>query len=267
MIELAAIRKTFRIAGKKKQVLRNVTLQVSRGEIVAITGESGCGKSTILNIIAGLTHPDKGRLFLENRRIFFWLDLMPSWIRSRKIGLVFQTFKLVNEESVAANILLSARIRGRVNAEIKRNLKDYLQELGIAEYEKTRVSLLSGGQKQRVALARSLINNPALILADEPTANLDRKTSQEIFNVLERLAREEMKAIIIVTHKEYMLQRADRVFELKNGVLVEQSRFTSQKKAVASRKASKVRPAKSTKNTEKGSVAKRKSGKKSGEEK
>lgn len=219
MLELEKIKKNFKIAGKKKNILYEISFKINAGEIIAITGESGCGKTTILNIISGLTSPDKGKLYLDKKKINFFLDIVPAFIRSRKVGLIFQTFRLINEETVKSNILLSARIRGIVNKKIEKNIDNILEKLKILEFKNTKAGVLSGGQKQRVTIARALINDPQIILADEPTANLDKKTSKDIFQILENLAKKENKAIIIVTHKEYMLKRATKVYEMKNSKL------------------------------------------------
>jgi len=220
MLKLEGVDKVYKIAGKTKQILQRVDLDLKEGEIAAVTGKSGCGKTTMLNIIAGLTPPSHGKLYFMGKRIVYFLDLMPSWIRNRKIGFIFQTFKLINEETVASNILLPARIRGHAGKNERMRMDSLLERLGIAEYKNMRAGLLSGGQKQRVAIARALINNPPLILADEPTANLDKATSLEIFHILETLAVDEKKAILIVTHKDYMLQRAERVFDMIDGKLI-----------------------------------------------
>jgi ABC-type lipoprotein export system ATPase subunit len=219
MLKIKNTEKIFKIAGKKKKIVDNVDLNVKQGEIIAITGESGCGKSTILNLISGLTAPDKGSIFLNNKKINYWFDFIPAFNRSRKIGLIFQTFRLIYEETVLSNILLSARIRGKLNKNVLLKIDNLLQKLGIQEYKKTKAGFLSGGQKQRVTIARALVNDPQIILADEPTANLDKKTSIEIFKILENLAEKENRAIIIVTHKEHMLHRADKVFIMQNGKL------------------------------------------------
>ncbi len=219
MLKLKNIYKSFKIAGKKKSIISNLNLSIKKGEIIAITGESGCGKTTILNIISGLTIPDNGSVYVNDKKIYYFLDIIPAWIRNRKIGLIYQTFRLINEESVISNILLPARIKGKINKKTKEKLFNLLENLGIKEFIHTKVARLSGGQKQRVTIARALINDPEIILADEPTANLDKQTSREIFKILEAFVRNKTKTIIIMTHKDYMLKRADKVYEMKNGTL------------------------------------------------
>jgi putative ABC transport system ATP-binding protein len=219
MLKLIDIEKSYRISGKKKIILHKLNLEINAGEIIAITGKSGCGKTTLLNIIAGLTSPSKGRVIFEGKRMFYPFDIMPAFIRNRRVGFIFQTFRLLYNETVASNVLLPARIKGIVNRATVLRMEELLARLEIPEYRKSIAGVLSGGQKQRVAIARALINDPSLILADEPTANLDMQTSVEIFKVLEQFARDENKAVLIVTHKDYMLKHADRVYSMKDGVL------------------------------------------------
>ena len=140
--------------------------------------------------------------------------------RNENIGFIFQTFKLLDDETVWSNVLLPARIRGYIGRETKSYINDILSKLKIFKYKKTRVGFLSGGQKQRVAIARALVNRPSLILADEPTANLDMETSKEIFKVIEDL-RNDNKAVIIITHKEYMHKKSDFVYNMTNGGLAD----------------------------------------------
>ncbi len=218
MLQIRQLDKSYRIAGKKRPVLHTLDLDIQPGEIVAITGKSGCGKTTLLNIIAGLTVPSHGTLTFQGRNMIYAFDSLISRFRNRHLGFIFQTFKLLDNHTVQNNILLAARIRGRVDKAIHERMVNLLERLGIPEYLHTRVGLLSGGQKQRVAIARALINDPDLILADEPTANLDKDTSIEIFKILETL-RKEGKAILIVTHKDYMLKKADRVYHMIDGRL------------------------------------------------
>lgn len=218
---------------KRKTIVDKVSLEVKQGEIVAITGKSGCGKTTLFNVIAGLTRPSafvfdqklpkpsRSKVFFDGRRIFYFFDFIPSIVRNLRMGFIFQTFQLRNNESVRENILLPARLSGEMGIKLNQRLDKILDDLGILQYKFTKVATLSGGQKQRVAIARALINDPDLILGDEPTANLDSETSDEIFAVLTRLAKEKNKAILIITHKESMLKHADRVYKMTDGQMEE----------------------------------------------
>ncbi len=218
ILRVENIRKRYRIAGVKKQILSGVDLSLKGGQICAVTGVSGCGKTTLLNVIAGITRPGGGSVYLNERRMVYALDIIASRRRNREIGFIFQTFRLLNNETVLSNVLLPARIRGRVGRETREYADEMLERLKIYKFKKTKAAILSGGQKQRVAIARALVNRPNLILADEPTANLDRKTAQEIFDILIGL-RDAGKAVLIVTHDEYMHRKSDLVYTMEDGAL------------------------------------------------
>ena len=221
MLRIEALCKHYRIAGVKKRVLDGVSLTVHAGRIVSLTGPSGCGKTTLLNAVAGLVAPDAGKVYIGGRRMIYGLDLLASRRRNREIGFIFQTFRLMNDLSVLENVLLPARLRGRVGKEVKRRAEALLERLGIAAFRNTKAALLSGGQKQRVAIARALINEPPLILADEPTANLDRHTARGIFDILRGL-RKEGKAVLMVTHDGLMQRTSDELYEMADGRLTTQ---------------------------------------------
>lgn len=218
IMSLNGIHKHFNIAGNRVTVINNLSLELKEGEIVAITGKSGCGKSTLLNIITGITKPDDGHIVLKEKRIRYRSDMFMSRLRNREIGQIFQTFRLLEDETVITNLLMPARIKGSAGRAVREYALEILGRTGMSEFVNTRTGLLSGGQKQRVAISRAIVNRPSLILADEPDANLDAVTSMEIFKLLEML-RNEGKSILIVTHKEYMLKNADRTYSMENGVL------------------------------------------------
>lgn len=210
--------KTYRIGGKRRTILDSLSLSVNAGEMVSVTGRSGSGKTTLLNIIAGIVAPEKGRVYINGSRMRHRLDPLASRMRNREIGFVFQTFRLLGDETVMANVLLPARIRGSAGRRTRQAAVELLGRLKMYAHRDMRSSILSGGQKQRVAIARALINNPSLILADEPTANLDRETAREIAGILWEL-REDGKAVLVVTHDEGMHRRSDRVYTLTGGAL------------------------------------------------
>ncbi len=210
MLELKNISKSF----KNKKVLDNINLKVERNEVVIITGKSGEGKTTLLNIIAGLITPDRGKIYFNGKRIIHFLDIHTAYLRNRYFGFVFQTFKLLPEETVMENIFLPARIKGRINKSLA---LDLLKDVGLLEVKDMKAGLLSGGQKQRLALARALINSPSLILADEPTANLDKETAKEILNLLKNISSK--SSIILVTHDEELMKFSDKRYLLRNGIL------------------------------------------------
>ncbi len=217
-LELSGISKSFRIGGRKTSVLNRLNLSVRRGELVSITGQSGCGKSTLLNIIAGIVRAEGGTVRLFGKRIHRFWDVFSSRVRNRRFGYIFQTFRLLPDESVLSNVLLPARIRGKVGPHTRSDALRLLKELGIDRLRHMKAGVLSGGQKQRAAIARAMVNRPDIILADEPTANLDRETSLEIGRILSRLTKQGF-TIIAVTHQDYLFRHSDRVLRLKNGRL------------------------------------------------
>jgi putative ABC transport system ATP-binding protein len=218
MLVVENISKKFYIGGKEKKVLDGVNLEIKKGEVVAITGKSGEGKSTLLNIISGLIKPDSGRVYFNGRRVIFFLDIHPAYLRNRNIGFVFQTFRLLPQESVWYNLLLPAMIKGFVGKRIKERALKLLKDFDLGDFKNMKAGLLSGGQKQRLAIARALINDPSLILADEPVANLDLETAKEIEKILLDVV-SSGKAMVIVTHQLEVIKSADKRFELKAGKL------------------------------------------------
>ena len=218
LLKLENIYKSFKIAGEKTLVLNDLSLEINAGEIVSITGKSGCGKSTMLNIIAGLIKADKGKIFLREKKLRNFFDIITSRRRNREFGFIFQNFRLMSDETVKSNILLPARIRGKAGKEVSLYADELMTKLDIFEYKNTKTGRLSGGQKQRVAIARALINKPSIILADEPTANLDKKTSLEIFSILQNI-KKQGTAVLIITHTDYMHKKSDRTYLMENGVL------------------------------------------------
>lgn len=218
MLRITNIHKQYRIAGVKTGVLCGVDLSVDRGRLCSISGASGCGKTTLLNVIAGITAPGAGTVHINGSRMIYALDALSSRRRNRDIGFIFQTFRLLYDETVMANVLLPARIRGRVGRETRRRADSLLDRLGLSRFTGMKAAVLSGGQKQRVAIARALINDPGLVLADEPTANLDKKTAREIFGILLEM-KKEGKAVLVVTHDDYMLGKSDEAYLMENGRL------------------------------------------------
>ncbi len=217
-LRIDSIQKKFKIAGKKKEILSGIDLEIRKGEVVSLTGRSGCGKTTLLNIVAGLVSPDRGRIYVNDKKMMYLFDTIISRRRNREIGLIYQTFRLMENETVLTNVYLPARLKGSLGIETRAYADEILGRLKIYTLRKTRASLLSGGQKQRVAIARALINRPSVVLADEPTANLDNRTSVDIFNILDGI-RAEGTAVLIVTHKDYMHRMSDRVYTVSGGVL------------------------------------------------
>lgn len=198
-------------------LLNNVSFSLADGESLAIMGASGSGKSTLLNIIAGLTHCESGTIYHNSADLNRLSSSQRDRYRAEHFGMVFQQFNLIDSLNVEDNASLPARYLGLPYAE---RLSPLIEQLGLANKKSSPISQLSGGEQQRVAIARALVHKPSLILADEPTGNLDNQTSEKVSNVLYDLVRESGTSMIIVTHSEDVANKADRVVQLKQGRLV-----------------------------------------------
>jgi putative ABC transport system ATP-binding protein len=219
MIELANITKTYRMGEVDFTVLSGVSLSVQRGELIAIMGPSGSGKSTIMNIIGCLDRPTSGSYRFEDREISALSDDELASIRNVKIGFVFQTFNLLARFSALKNVEVPL-IYGGVPARLRKERAVHLLEkVGLADRLHHKPTELSGGQQQRVAVARALVNNPALLLADEPTGNLDSRSGEEILKILTGL-NEQGVTVIIVTHDQSVAARCRRIVTVKDGQIV-----------------------------------------------
>jgi putative ABC transport system ATP-binding protein len=197
--------------------LRKVNFMIKKGEFVSIVGPSGSGKSTLLHLIGALERPTSGKVFLDGIDIFSLKDSEIATVRNNLIGFIFQSYNLINRSTVQNNVELPAIKSGMSNSDRNRRSLKLLHALGIADKAKHKPSNLSGGQQQRVAIARSLMNDPTIILADEPTGNLDTKTGQEIFNLLKMLSRKLRRTIIMVTHNPELASTADRSIYIRDG--------------------------------------------------
>ncbi len=197
--------------------LRKVNFAVKKGEFVSIVGPSGSGKSTLLNLIGALDKPTIGKVYIGNTDIFSLKDPEIARMRNSLIGFIFQSYNLINRTTVQKNVELPAIISGVPEADRNTRSLKILQALGIADKANHKPSNLSGGQQQRVAIARSLINNPTIILADEPTGNLDTKTGQEIFQMLKKLSNKFRRTIIMVTHNPELAESTDRSIFIRDG--------------------------------------------------
>jgi lipoprotein-releasing system ATP-binding protein len=222
MSELVKVIDLHKIYKGDVYALRGVSLNVDRGEFVAIVGVSGSGKSTLLNIIGLLDPPTKGKVFLDGVDTSLITDNERTKIRNEKIGFVFQHHNLLSELTALENVIVPALIAGREIEESKEKAKMILSSMGLSEKRFLhRPFELSGGEQQRVAVARALINNPLLVLGDEPTGNLDSKTSKEVYDLMRELNREKGITFIIVTHNEKIASRADRIVRLADGIIEE----------------------------------------------
>jgi putative ABC transport system ATP-binding protein len=218
ILDLRDVRRTYLMGEEKVRALAGVSLEIRRGEYVAIMGPSGSGKSTLMNIIGCLDVPDGGSYHLEGQAVDKMSEDQLADIRNRKIGFVFQTFNLVPRVTVFKNVELPLIYAGKPRAERKRIAEDAINVVGLASRMSHKPNELSGGQRQRVAIARALVCNPSIILADEPTGNLDSQTGAEIMAVLGEL-HAKGNTIILVTHEDDIAAHAHRVVRLRDGLI------------------------------------------------
>jgi len=223
VIRLENIFKTYDLGEVQVQALRGVSLEIGEGEFVAVMGPSGSGKSTIMNILGCLDRPTKGRYFLDGVDVSHMTKTELARIRNRKLGFVFQQFNLLSRTSALENVELPAVYAGIPAEERARRAMEALTRVGLAERAGHHPSQLSGGQQQRVAIARGLVNRPAILLADEPTGNLDSRTSVEIMDILQTLNVEQNITIVVVTHEPDIAQYATRNLLFRDGKLVRDS--------------------------------------------
>jgi putative ABC transport system ATP-binding protein len=212
--------KVYKMGDMEVHALRGLSMQVARGEIVSIMGPSGSGKSTLMNIIGCLDHPTSGEYLLDGERVSLLRDDQLATIRNRKVGFVFQSFNLLPRMSALANVELPMVYAG-MNRGRHERAKAALEKVGLGDRLRHHSNELSGGQQQRVAIARALVNDPAIIMADEPTGNLDTKSGHEIMELLLSLNREHGTTLIIVTHDPEVASQTQRVIRIRDGVVDE----------------------------------------------
>ncbi len=213
------VKKLYRVGGEEVWALKGITLDIKRGEFISIMGPSGSGKSTFFNQVGALDVPTEGKVFFEGESVFDLTEGQQAWVRCNKIGYIFQTYNLVDVLSALQNVTLPMTFQGASESEANERGERILTRVGLGDRMHHKPFELSGGQQQRVAIARALANTPAVILADEPTGNLDTKTGMEIVKLLRELNREEGVTVICATHDYKMLTSSDRVCYIRDGQL------------------------------------------------
>ncbi|MFZ5448677.1 MAG: ABC transporter ATP-binding protein [Thermodesulfobacteriota bacterium] len=220
MIRLEQVSKVFQRGPEAIQALNNLNLTIEPGEFVAITGKSGCGKSTLLHIIGGLEPPSSGRVFLDGRDLAQLAEPDLTRFRRDRVGVVFQSFNLLPLLTLEENVALPRVLQGASYLEAQREAAQWLREVGLSGRREHKPHQVSGGEMQRAAIARALINQPAVILADEPTGNLDSVTADQILELFSHLHRQWRKTIILVSHAPEAGQAANRILRLQDGRLL-----------------------------------------------
>lgn len=218
VIQTAYLNKTYKMGDVEVQALAGVSFKIYKGEVVAIMGPSGSGKSTLMNLLGCLDRPTSGRYVLDGEEVSTLDDDELASIRNRKVGFVFQSFNLLSRQTALANVELPMRYAGVVS-DRKDRARKALESVGLADRVDHRPTELSGGQQQRVAIARALVNNPAILMADEPTGNLDSKSGREIMDLLLNLNRTSGTTLIIVTHDPAIASQTQRVIRLRDGLI------------------------------------------------
>lgn len=223
MLEAKNIHKVYRNGKKELAVLKGVDLNIEKGRFVAVVGPSGAGKSTLLHILGGLDYPTQGKVILEQEDIYSLSDPAISRIRNKKIGFVFQFYHLLREFTVLENVLMPVLINSELKVktpELRNKALELLGQAGLSNRTAHFPSELSGGEMQRVAIVRGLINEPSLLLCDEPTGNLDSKTGEGITSLIKKINQENQMTVLLVTHNLELAKLADRIYHLKDGILV-----------------------------------------------
>jgi putative ABC transport system ATP-binding protein len=223
IIEVQAVSKTIQNSSNRVEILRNVTFSVPRGEFLAIMGASGSGKTTLLGLMAGLDSATAGRIILDGTDITRLKEDDLARVRGRKIGFVFQSYQLVPTLTAEENILLPAELSGQ-GGDLRKRARELLARVGLTERGHHYPVQLSGGEQQRVALARAFVTAPPILMADEPTGNLDSANGQHVLDLLLQLNREEQTTLVLVTHDPRLAEYADRILRLKDGCVLSDER-------------------------------------------
>lgn len=227
LLRVVGVSKEYRMDGVTFHALTNISFAIKKGEFVAIMGPSGSGKSTLMHIIGCLDRPSNGKVYFEGRDVFAADDRKLAGIRNTHIGFVFQQFNLLRKTSAIANVELPLVYANISANERHKKAKEILEQVGLGDKTDNFPSQLSGGEQQRVAIARALVTNPSIILADEPTGNLDSKSGMDIIKILKSL-HEEGRTIVLVTHDEHIASHARRIIRIADGVIVGDKKTVKQ---------------------------------------
>lgn len=220
IIQATGIHKTYDTGRIQVHALRGVDLTVQRGEMVAIMGPSGCGKTTLLNCLSGLDQVDQGNAYIEGTSLAEMSDKERTAYRARRMGFVFQFYNLLPVLTAVENVELPLLVSGVKVSEARRRARETLALVGLADWESHRPAELSGGERQRVTISRALVNDPAIVWADEPTGDLDSETADEIMSLMERLNRENSQTFVMVTHDPRVAERAHRIVRMRDGRII-----------------------------------------------
>ena len=232
MIECKNITKVYKTGGIETAVLKNVSFKVSDGEFVAVMGPSGSGKSTLMHILGALDSPTGGSYFLDGRDVSALSDDELAEIRNDKIGFVFQSYNLLPRATALRNVTLPLMYAGVTHSEREEKAKQALSSAGLPEERWHHLSnQLSGGQMQRVAIARALVNDPSIILADEPTGNLDTKTGEIVLDTFQQLNEKHKRTIILITHERYVAEHAQRIIDIRDGEIIKDEKNINRRVA------------------------------------
>ena len=216
LLEMNHIKKSFDDLG----VIRDISLSVDKGEILSIIGPSGSGKSTLLNMLAGLEHPTKGEIVIAGKHIEKLNESQLVKFRRERVGFIFQSYNLIATMNALENVALPLSFRGIPRDVRMKKAKEYLKLVGLEKFMKHMPSQMSGGQQQRVGIARALVVNPQIIFADEPTGNLDSRTTMEVLKFMQQIVREQKQTLVMVTHDNNLATYADRIFKIIDGKIV-----------------------------------------------
>lgn len=220
LVQVRGVKKSFKVGEDYLEVLKGLNFNIMKGEMLGVVGASGAGKSTLLHVVGALDKPTEGDVIFKEEDLFKMTDMQLAEFRNRKVGFVFQFSNLLPEFTAMENVMLPALIGAREEEEAASEAKRILTDVGLKDRINHRPGKLSGGEQQRVAIARALMNNPDLILADEPTGNLDSKTSEDIYELFYRLNREKGQTFVIVTHNDILVKKMMRVIKLVDGMIV-----------------------------------------------